>query len=97
MVFAVFVLITILFLTGHGANLIAGYNTTSPQKREKYNEKKLCWVVGMGMLVITLLILIMAIIKIVPSLNFGGNCRDAFQMYEKASGGQISYGEADDL
>lgn len=39
----------------------SGYNTASPQKREKYNEKKLCRVVGMGMLVITLLILIMAI------------------------------------
>ena len=60
-VFAVFVLITILLLTGHGSNLIAGYNTASQLKREKYNEKKLCRVVGMGMLVITLLILIMAI------------------------------------
>ena len=45
-VFAVFVLITILLLTGHGSNLIAGYNTASQQKREKYNEKKLCRVVG---------------------------------------------------
>lgn len=61
LVFAVFVLITILLLTGHGSNLIAGYNTASQLKREKYNEKKLCRVVGMGMLVITLLILIMAI------------------------------------
>lgn len=60
-VFAVFVLITILLLTGYGSNLIAGYNTASQLKREKYNEKKLCRVVGMGMLVITLLILIMAI------------------------------------
>lgn len=38
-VFAVFVLITILLLTGHGVNLIAGYHTASPQKKEKYNEK----------------------------------------------------------
>ncbi len=60
-VFAVFVLITFLLLTGHGANLIAGYNTANPQKKEKYNEKKLCRVVGMGMLVITILILVMAI------------------------------------
>ena len=60
-VFAVFVLITFLLLTGHGANLIAGYNTANPQKKEKYNEKKLCRVVGMGMLVITLLFLIMVI------------------------------------
>lgn len=57
----VFVLITILLLTGHGANLIAGYNTASPQKKEKYNEKKLSRVVGIGMSVITVLILVMAI------------------------------------
>ena len=59
--FAVFVLIIILLLTGHGANLIVDYNKASPQKKERHNEKKLCRVVGMGMLVITLLILIMAI------------------------------------
>ena len=38
--------------------------------------------------------------KIVPTLNFGGNCREAIQMYEKAFNGNIScmitYGEAND-
>lgn len=38
--------------------------------------------------------------KIVPTLNFGGNCREALQMYEKAFAGNITciitYGEADD-
>ena len=38
--------------------------------------------------------------KIVPTLNFDGNCRKAIQMYEKAFRGQITclitYGEADD-
>ena len=38
--------------------------------------------------------------QIVPTLNFGGNCREAIQMYEKAFHGKISciitYGEADD-
>ena len=37
---------------------------------------------------------------IVPTLNFGGNCREALQMYEKAFNGKISclitYGEAND-
>ena len=28
--------------------------------------------------------------KIVPTLNFGGNCREAIQMYEKAFRGQIT-------
>jgi len=38
--------------------------------------------------------------KIVPTLNFGGNCRQAIHMYEKAFKGKISclitYGEAND-
>ena len=38
--------------------------------------------------------------QIVPTLNFGGNCREAIQMYEKAFKGKIScmitYGEAND-
>ena len=38
--------------------------------------------------------------QIVPTLNFGGNCREAIQMYEKAFNGKIScmitYGEAND-
>ena len=29
-------------------------------------------------------------VKIVPTLNFGGNCREAIQMYEKAFNGNIS-------
>lgn len=28
--------------------------------------------------------------QIVPTLNFGGNCREAIQMYEKAFHGKIS-------
>ena len=38
--------------------------------------------------------------KITPTLNFGGQCREAIQMYAKAFGGKIScmitYGEAND-
>ena len=38
--------------------------------------------------------------QIVPTLNFGGNCREAIQMYEKAFNGKIScmitYEEAND-
>lgn len=38
--------------------------------------------------------------QIVPTLNFGGNCREAIQLYEKAFNGKIScmitYGEAND-
>ncbi len=39
--------------------------------------------------------------QIVPTLSFGGNCREAIHMYEKALNGKISYlityGEANDL
>ena len=28
--------------------------------------------------------------KITPTLNFGGNCREAIQLYEKAFGGKIT-------
>ena len=38
--------------------------------------------------------------KLVPTINFGGNCREAIHTYEKAFGGRINclitYGEADD-
>ena len=38
-VFGLLAIISVIFLTGHGVNLIAGYNTAS--KEEKYNSKKL--------------------------------------------------------
>jgi len=38
--------------------------------------------------------------KMVPTLNFAGSCREAMQLYEKAFGGKITcmvtYGEAND-
>ena len=52
---------SIVLLTGHGAGLIAGYNTASKEEKNKYDEKKLCRVIGGGMSVITLLILVMAV------------------------------------
>ena len=58
-VFAVFLILSIVLLTGHGANLIAGYNTASKQEKARYDEKKLCRVTGAGLALITLLILIM--------------------------------------
>ncbi len=60
-VFAILAVISIVLLTGHGANLIAGYNTATKEEKSKYNAKKLCRVVGAGMSVITLLIFVMGI------------------------------------
>lgn len=36
----------IVFLCGKGAMLIAGYNTSSPEKRAKMDEKQLCRFMG---------------------------------------------------
>lgn len=46
LVTAVFVLLGILFLTGRGSCLIAGYNTASKAEKETIDEKKLCSYVG---------------------------------------------------
>ena len=48
-------------LTGHGANLIAGYNTAGEEEKNKYDEKKLCRVIGGGLAVIAAMIFVMAI------------------------------------
>ena len=67
-VFGLVAIVSIIFLTGHGVNLIAGYNTASKEEKEKYDAKKLCRVMGIGMSVITILIGIMAIGKtVLPS------------------------------
>lgn len=60
-IFIVLVVFTGILLSGHGANLIAGYNTLSCEEKAKYNEQKLCRVVGFGLLIVTILILVMGI------------------------------------
>ena len=60
-VVVLFAVISIVLLSGHGANLIAGYNTASEEEKNRYDAKKLCCTVGGGMSMITILILVMAI------------------------------------
>ena len=55
-VFVILVAISTVLLSGHGANLIAGYNTASKKEKEKYDEKKLCRVIGGGLMVIAFLL-----------------------------------------
>lgn len=69
-VFGVLAIISIIFLTGHGVSLIAGYNTASKEEKEKYNTKKLCHCMGIGMSVITILVGIMAINKKLLQNNY---------------------------
>jgi hypothetical protein len=47
------VMSTVLLL-GKGSGLIAGYNTASNKTKAKYDEVKLCRVMGSGLLVLTI-------------------------------------------
>ena len=69
-VFGLLAIISVIFLTGHGVSLIAGYNTASKEEIEKYNAKKLCHCMGIGMSVITILVGIMAINKRLLQNNY---------------------------
>lgn len=59
---AVFGIITVVFLSGHGTSLIAGYNTATEKERETVDEKKLCRVLGVCMLVCTIVSLVLALL-----------------------------------
>lgn len=69
-VFGFLLIISIVLISGHGENLIAGYNTASKEEKSKYNTKKLCRVVGAGLLIITLMILAMGIWETVLPASF---------------------------
>ena len=60
-VLAFMTILSIVLLCGKGAGLIAGYNTASEEEKNKYDEKKLCRVIGAGMLVITILTFILVV------------------------------------
>lgn len=53
-VIGVNVLLGFLFRSGRGAFLIAGYNTKSQAEKAKYDEKKLCRLMGDFMFVLAL-------------------------------------------
>ena len=57
----VLLILSIVLLTGRGSWLIAGYNTASKEEKSRYDEKKLCRVMGAGMAVITVLLFIMGL------------------------------------
>ena len=48
-VFVIFAVLSIILLSGHGSWFISGYNTASKEEKEKYDEKKLCRTMGIGM------------------------------------------------
>ena len=62
-VFAIFAVVSIVLLSGHGSWFISGYNTASKEEKKKYDEKKLCRTMGIGMSIIAILILIMCLFE----------------------------------
>ncbi|MEG0366877.1 MAG: DUF3784 domain-containing protein [Coprobacillus sp.] len=57
-IIALFGAISVMFLMGKGGFLIAGYNTSSPEQKAMYDEKKLCRVMGVCTSIITLSLLV---------------------------------------
>ena len=62
-IFAIFAVLSIILLFGHGSWFISGYNTASKEEKAKYDEKKLCRTMGIGMSIIAILILIMGLFE----------------------------------
>ena len=62
-VFALFLVLSLLFLSGHGAFLIGGYNTASDDEKEKYDEKRLCRLMGVCASFGTLSFLVLALLQ----------------------------------
>lgn len=44
-----------VFLMGKGSFLIAGYNTSSKQEKQRYNVRRLCHIMGGGLGIITII------------------------------------------
>ena len=68
--FVIFLIISIILLSGHGSGLISGYNTSSKKEKAKYNEKKLCKTTGFGMAVLAVLILVTGLFEDVLPASF---------------------------
>jgi len=71
--FIVFVLATII-LTGKGDNLIAGYNTSTKEEKERYNIRRVRICVGGMLLILSPIMLLFAdnfvlLIAVVPPLS----------------------------
>ena len=58
---------SVYLLTGGGSWLVAGYNTASQEEKERYHEKRLCRVVGAGILGVTVLIFVLLFMPEPPS------------------------------
>ena len=53
---------SLILLSGHGAALIAGYNTMTEDEKKTIDEKKLCFVLGICTLISALVLFFMAML-----------------------------------
>jgi len=68
--FAILAVLSIVLISGHGSWFIAGYNTASKEEKAKYDEKKLCRTTGIGLAVISILILVSELFEDVLPASF---------------------------
>ena len=66
--------LAIIILTGKGDNLIAGYNTSTEEEKERYNIKRVRICIGGVLLILTPIMLLFAdnfvlLIAVVPPLS----------------------------
>ena len=54
---------SLILLSGHGAALIAGYNTMTEDEKKTIDEKKLCFVMGISTSICALTMLYMAVLS----------------------------------
>lgn len=66
----IFFIIALVLLSGKGANLIAGFNSLPPEKKKKYNKKKLSRSVGLMTLLIDIGLILLSLyiqFRIIPA------------------------------
>ena len=61
--FVILAVLSIVLISGHGSWFISGYNTAAKEEKAKYDEKKLCRTMGIGMSVLAILILTMGLFE----------------------------------
>ncbi|WP_243159139.1 DUF3784 domain-containing protein [Clostridium cochlearium] len=66
-VVGIFAILSITLLLGKGSFLIAGYNTSSKEEKEQYNEKKLCRAMGVMLLSLIIATILLITNKIMSS------------------------------
>lgn len=67
-----FVILTIILLSGRGSFLVAGYNTLSKDEKEKFDKKALSRQAGWVLLLIDIPVIILTI------LDYSGKMRDLY-------------------